>query len=356
MNEQSAEIAALILSLKSLKGIGNKTIIKLLQKKKELILSTSEYNESFLEKLDKEKNNKESKKTIEKAIEKTSFSWKEALDKSNKVIERCIEEDIYILHPFMEQYPKRLLFNDSYPPILFAKGDINILNSERAIAIIGTREPTDFGLKFGRRVANLLAKEGYVIVSGLAIGSDTIGHLGALDEGGKTVAVLPTPIDAPVYPKENEKLAEDILNNGGVLVSEYAPGTTLRGRALINNLVARDEWQPGLSDGVLIVETSTTGGTNHAARHAIKTNTPLAAFDYTEKFGDVFLNEERFSGNVKYIKANEADPIYFKESLDNFKAKMNEYYKKKISNINKFHRLESEVSEVKTEQMKFNLR
>lgn len=132
-------------------------------------------------------------------------------------------------------------------------------NAEKAVAIIGTREPTDFGKRMGTRLAEVLAADEYVIVSGLALGCDTVGHEGALLAEGKTIAVLPTPIDAPVYPSQNQGLADRIVGGGGALVSEYAPGVMLHDKQLVSNLVARDEWQPGLSDGVIAIETSVAG-------------------------------------------------------------------------------------------------
>ena len=146
----------------------------------------------------------------------------------------------------------------------------------------------------------------------------------ALLAEGKTIAVLPTPIDAPVYPSQNQGLADRIVGGGGALVSEYAPGAMLHDKQLVSNLVARDEWQPGLSDGVIAIETSVAGGTNHAMKHAQGTNTPIAVFDYSSRMGEDFYADERFGGNVKYLKDG-AFPIFEASTIEDFKIAMESY-------------------------------
>lgn len=318
MKYEDEQIANLILSLKKLKGIGNKTIQKMLKTNKKELETTTNYTETFLRSL---KNN-----SIIKGLDNSTVSWATLQKNAAESLEIAFKENILVLHPYMKEYPQRLLVNESFPPLLFCKGDIKILNSSKIVAIIGTREPTEFGSKMGLRLSSLLAENGYVVVSGLAVGCDTIGHLGALEATGKTVAVLPTPIDASVYPKNNQNLADEIVEKGGLLISEYEPGKKMQGRELVANLVARDEWQSGLSDGVIAIETSLKGGSNHAIKHAIRTKTPLALFDYSSRLGEEFFKNDRYSGNVKYIKTGEAIPIFLPETIEIFRKSMDEYY------------------------------
>lgn len=322
MNYEEEKIANLILSLKKLKGVGNKTILKLLVDKKKNLESTTNYSENFLSSL--------GINAITKGIENTLTSWGNIQKESVSILELAFKQDIKVLHPYMKEYPKRLLVNTNFPSLLFCKGNIEILNASKIVAIIGTRKPTEYGSKLGLQLSSLLVKDDYVIVSGLAVGSDTIGHLGAIQNNGSTIAVLPTPIDAPVYPRENQKLADEILEKKGLLISEYAPGTQLKGRELINNLVARDEWQVGLSDGVIVIETSLSGGSNHAINHAIRTNTPLGIFDYSSRLKEDFFNEKMYEGNVKYIKELKAAPIFHKDTVKEFKQSMSIYKEKLI--------------------------
>jgi DNA processing protein len=191
------------------------------------------------------------------------------------------------------------------PMILYYKGNINITNMP-CIAVIGTREITDFGKQAGLFLTKLFALKGFCIVSGLAIGCDTIGHQGALAVGGKTIAFLAHGLDY-VYPLENEGLAQEIVNNGGLLMSEYPIGIGVNRY----NLVARDRLQAGMSLGTLVIQTGVNGGTMHAANTTLRAQKPL----FTVKFQYQEQNEhEKSLGNAllvkkgaKYISGNDYD-------------------------------------------------
>lgn len=310
MRFEDENIANLILSLKSLNGVGNRTISKLLLEKKKSLEATSSFTENFIRSLDI--------KAINRGLDKADLSWETIQRGASKTLEFVFNNEIQVLHPYMDEYPRRLLTNRNFPPILFCKGDVTLLNMEKIVAIIGTRVPTNFGSRMGFRLSRILVENDYVILSGLALGSDTIGHCGALDAHGKTIAVLPTSLDSPVYPKQNQELAQAIVEKGGLLISEYVPGKVIFDKELIGNLVARDEWQAGMSDGVICIETSITGGSNHAIRHAITMGKPVAVFDYSSRIHDEFLNEDKYSGNVNYLKSNQANGLFSLESIDNF--------------------------------------
>lgn len=310
-------IVTFILTLKGIPGIGSKTIQNILSKHDTEITDAVLLDEQFARNLSESK--------ISKGLETDGISWNLLEERADETIENAIGCDAGILHPFMDDYPKRLLCNSSFPPLLFYKGDIDVLNANKAVALIGTRNPTQIGANWGRRLTELLVEDDYVIVSGLAIGSDTVGHQSALNVGGKTVAVLPTPIDAPVYPRKNMELADRILNNGGVLVTEYEPGIVMDNHQLVSNLVARDQWQPGLSDGLIALETSISGGSNHALKHALNTKTPIAMLDYRNRKDIDFYNDVRFGGNVEYISQKGAIPIYDAAGIELFKHRMDSY-------------------------------
>lgn len=315
------QLQIFILTLLGIPGVASKTVLDVLRTNKARIEAADYLDEAFARSLHNRR--------IDNGIQKPDVSWDYLEALADETIELANKCDAVVLQPYSPAYPQRLLLNDRFPPILFAKGDIRALNTEKAVAIIGTRNPTPFGAKMGRRLAQILAEDGYAIVSGLAIGCDTVAHEGALDVDGKTIAVLPTPIDAPVYPRQNKELAQRILDKDGVLLSEYAPGTKLHDKQLVSNLVARDEWQPGLSDGVIAIETSTTGGTNHALNHAIKAKvpTPIAVFDYSSREAMRFYEDERFSGNVERLRQG-ACGIFEPESIEAFKGEMEKYRRK----------------------------
>lgn len=159
------------------------------------------------------------------------------------------------------KFPKKLysigILPDVHPP---------------TVAIIGTRRPSRYGEDIGYRLAYDLAKQGVVVVSGLALGMDAIAHRGALDAGGTTIAVMPGGLDS-VYPKTHTALAKRIISSGGALVSEYTPGVSI----FAGNFIARNRIVAAISDGVLVVEAAIKSGTVHTAGFALNYGRPVMA-------------------------------------------------------------------------------
>lgn len=312
-------ISTFILTLRGLPGVGPATLRRVLVEHKGPIETSDVLDESFARGMEV--------KQIDRALARDGVFWSELEEQANATVEMSQGISVSVLHPYMAEYPQKMLWNERFPPILFCQGSVAVLNQKKSAAIIGSRRVTDYGRILGQHLAERLAGDGYAIVSGLALGSDTAGHEGALNVGGVTVALLPTPLGGPVYPEQNRELAERIVAQGGALVSEYSPGTYLVDRELVKNLVERDEWQAALADGVVATETSVKGGTNHAIRHALETGTPVAVLDYgmRDKEGFDFESDERFEGNVRYLRAGEAMPIRDVETIEAFKAKMDEY-------------------------------
>lgn len=173
------------------------------------------------------------------------------LEKYEKYI---LKNDIEIINISDDNYPAKLK-NIYAPPItIFAKGDISLLNS-KSIAIVGSREPSKYGIYVAEKFSKELSKEGITIVSGLARGIDTFAHVGALSSFGKTIAVLGSGIDV-VYPKENAKYYREISEKG-LIISEYIVGTAPESK----NFPQRNRIISGLSDGVLVVEARKNSGT-----------------------------------------------------------------------------------------------
>ncbi|HTP25192.1 MAG TPA: DNA-processing protein DprA [Anaeromyxobacteraceae bacterium] len=160
------------------------------------------------------------------------------------------------------EYPELLRAIPDRPPVLFVRGKLR--PSRRAVACVGTREPSKFGEEVARRVAGFVAERGYSIVSGLALGVDTLAHEAALDAKGHTVAVLANGLEA-VYPKKNAGLAARILEAGGALVSEQPFGAP----AIPRNLVARDRLQSGMSLATVVMQTDVAGGSMHTVRFTL---------------------------------------------------------------------------------------
>ena len=157
------------------------------------------------------------------------------------------------------------------PPVLWVRGDAKLL-SRPAIAVVGTRHPTPYGTGIAELLSRDLAARRLLIVSGMARGIDSSAHKGALAARMPTVAVWGTGIDV-VYPKENKKLAEEILALGGTIVSEVPLGTF----PAPQNFPRRNRILSGLSVAVLVVEAGENSGTRVTARCAAEQNRDLFA-------------------------------------------------------------------------------
>jgi DNA processing protein len=168
-------------------------------------------------------------------------------------------------------YPEALKEIYDPPPILWLRGDSTLLRRP-SLAVVGTRHPSPYGSGVAEMLARDLAVRGLVIVSGMARGIDTCAHKGALAARKPTVAVWGTGIDV-VYPKENRKLAGDILATGGTIVSEVPIGTF----PAPQNFPRRNRIISGLSIAVLVVEASENSGTRVTARCAADQNRDLFA-------------------------------------------------------------------------------
>ncbi len=175
-----------------------------------------------------------------------------------------------------DRYPVAFKGLKGMPGVLYYRGDISIVNHNKSVAIIGSRNCSETALFFSREAGRKAAEMGLVVVNGLAIGCDTAAILGALDVGGKCVAILPGGLNH-IAPKSNESLAERILDHGGCLLTEYEPDALPKRYTYVQ----RDRLQSALSQGVLVVETTIDGGTMHTVEAAIKQKRKLAA--YAEK-------------------------------------------------------------------------
>jgi len=169
------------------------------------------------------------------------------------------------------EYPERLREIYDPPPVLWVRGEIGLL-AKPAIAVVGTRHPTPYGTGVTEMLARELAARRLLILSGMARGIDSSAHKGALTARMPTVAVWGTGVDV-IYPKENKKLAEEILATGGAIVSEVPMGTF----PAPQNFPRRNRIISGLSIAVLVVEAGENSGTRVTARCAAEQNRDLYA-------------------------------------------------------------------------------
>jgi len=167
-------------------------------------------------------------------------------------------------------YPAHLKEIYDPPALLFVRGRISEQDS-RAVAVVGTRNPSRYGLEMTERIAKDLACAGVTLVSGLARGIDTACHRVALREGGRTIGVLGCGIDV-TYPRENKSLIEEIVQSGAV-ITEFRPGVP----PLATNFFRRNRIVSGLSRGVVVVEAADNSGSLITANHAVDQNRDVFA-------------------------------------------------------------------------------
>lgn len=165
-----------------------------------------------------------------------------------------------------EGYPSILKDIYSPPPIIYYQGNfLSIMKESEGLAVVGSRMPTFYGRKVAKELSNEIAKAGYVVISGLARGIDTNAHLGALEACGKTIAVLGSGLDR-IYPTENKKLAQRIINENGSIISEFP----LLTRPEKNNFPRRNRIISGLSLGTIVVEAAEKSGALITADFALE--------------------------------------------------------------------------------------
>ncbi len=238
----------------------------------------------------------------------------EANGKKNAIESDCKKYGIKYISYFSDLYPERFKRMGErkprdFPVTLFYKGDIGLLNAEKTCGIIGTRKPSEKGTKASYDLSKAMTDKGYVVISGLAEGCDAAAHRGCLDAGGKTVAIVGTGLDT-VYPKLNEGLLDEILQKGGLVISEYPAGF----KAVPYSFVQRDRLQASSSDVLIAVQTSINGGTMHAAKACVdKYGNKLCVVDPSlvsdgETSGNVYLIREYFAkkiGSLADLELNE---------------------------------------------------
>jgi len=282
--------AITILSLQKIPGVGAKTIDKILS----LTQILEPANPSDIIEIFNEAKSKFKRISVPD-IQAATIGWNQA----HEIWDISIRHDIHIISKDSSYYPKTLLQIPDPPALLHIKGNMESLNKD-CIAIVGTRNSTGFGLSQATKFGKFFAKEGYVVVSGLAKGVDSAAHKGALSSNGLTLAVLAHGLDI-VYPKENKELADHIIENKGALISEYPWGT----KSLPSYFISRNRIQSGLSLGVFVIETEIKGGTMQTVQFCKKQNRTLIVLSPSK----TLIEQSNTYGNIQLISDNRADVV-----------------------------------------------
>jgi len=188
----------------------------------------------------------------------------------DKELEWQTQPDNHLVTQAHEHYPQRLLGLSDAPTLLYVAGDPEVLDTLQ-LAMVGSRNATAYGLSTARRLSRELAALGITVVSGMAVGIDTAAHEGALEAGGKTIAVLGSGL-LRLYPKQNLKLAQRIAASGAV-TTEFSMVTGPEA----HNFPARNRIISGISLGTVVVEASRKSGSLITARLALEQNTAQEA-------------------------------------------------------------------------------
>ena len=241
-----------------------------------------------------------------------SFDAGQAWDAAGRMLDDCDRHGIIPLAAGDPRFPRRLAALQAperaggvslggYCPILYCKGSVEALNTDRAVAIIGTREPTSFGRNRAREFGRELGAEEITIVSGLARGCDTEAHVGCVDDAsGIGVAVMAHGLDR-VYPPENADLAERLVASYGCLVSEYPPGVPPNPRAF----GIRDRIQAALADLIVVIETPAEDGTMLTVGFARKQRRRIACLSHPRPS----VNRTRVAGNDQLLAGHGVTPL-----------------------------------------------
>lgn len=287
----------LILTLLNLKGIGNIKAEKILNN---ISIDSSVIQDDIL------------LKTINNfnpLISKDDYN--DAKSRGKKEIEIATKNNIEIINYKEDRYPNRITSIKNKPLVLYCKGNIALLNEKNIIAVIGTRKPSEFAIKYANRLSRLLSNKKIVVVSGLAEGIDSVAHLGSERNSFKTIAVLPNGLLDEIRPKKNIEIANILLQNEGLLISEYG----LYEKPRKGYYVSRNRIQSGISDAVIMIESKIDGGSMHTVNFAMEQSRLLGVLNHPK---NQLKKNDQAIANQNLIEKQYAKPIYSLESVEEF--------------------------------------
>lgn len=213
------------------------------------------------------------------------------------------KKNIHAVSVLDSDYPKKMRKLADYPLFLWCKGNRELLKSRLNVGIIGTRKPTEYGKEAIRKIIKAISEEKKIectIISGLAIGCDTLAHKHALENKIPTIAVLPCGTEN-IAPASNRPLAEEIVESNGCLLSEYPNESGAEKKRYIE----RDKVLAELCDIIIVIECGVNSGTMHTVRFAEKYGKKI----YCVKPPESLSSEETFQGNIMLLKEGRASEI-----------------------------------------------
>jgi len=303
-------------ALSSIKGVGPKAVAAVIKNLESSSVKT--IREIDIDTLLEDKNLSRYRKVLQENLPWHTFE--RYIENAQREIDDIENKGIDIVSIYDKDYPSLLKMTQDAPLFLYCKGNLPLLHSMNNIAVVGTRKNTAHGQLITEKSVQFMCENNYTIVSGLALGIDAIAHQATLDSGGKTISVL-VDVDN-VQPSSNRQLADDILENDGLLVAEMPPGI----RIIPSMFAKRDRIQSGLSLAVFPIETNIDGGTMHAVNAAIKENRLVYVPD-VNKSGYTDTDIPQLGGIRYLIDEQKAIPYTkntYKDILTTLELKRNE--------------------------------
>jgi DNA processing protein len=209
---------------------------------------------------------------IDRTITEEFIEFRKKLD-LDKILDDLNKENVNFLFYSDNNYPKLLLEIHDPPPVLYYKGEI-LSNNQLSLGVVGARKNTFYGEKITKNLVEGLVENNFIIVSGMALGIDSLAHKTALNNNGRTFAVLASGLDRKmIYPSSNLRLFDDIIENNGIIFSEFPLNT----QSFKFNFPRRNRIISGLSNGVLLIEAGEKSGSLITAYCALEQNREVFA-------------------------------------------------------------------------------
>lgn len=266
---------------------------------------------------DREQFNKEvlNDERVIKASEKMS-SELDSIDSEEGIV--CAYDNEF---PFINRKVKN---NGDKPYLLFYKGDLTLLcDLNKNVAVIGLTDPDEDIIKRETDIVRRLVKNDLIIVSGLAIGCDTIAHKTSVETNGKTIAILPSQL-SKVYPAENRDFAESIVKKGGLLISEYYKEASSKHEA-INRFIERDRLQAMFSKAIILIASYRKGEGDSGSRHAMDAARKYEVDRYAMYNSKTDEDNKKFALNKDFVHSKGTDhvKILIPSSIEQIKSLVN---------------------------------
>lgn len=221
---------------------------------------------------------------------------------AENILSYCKNNDIALITYFDEEYPQRLKNTGDPPMLLYCKGDINVLKTKHAVAMVGARKPTKYSADVAKHFSSALSQLGMTVVSGFAKGIDSISHEAAITVSGKTIAVLACGVDYD-YPS-GSGIFKKLVSENGVIISEYPPlEKPERAAFKIRNRIIS-----GLSEAVLVVQAGEKSGSLNTVSHALEQGRDVFVIPPADILGSTY------AGQTEILREG-ATPVYSPDDI-----------------------------------------